>query len=252
MGTWRSPESQGASGGMDKTRPDPAATGTDGLDQILGGGFRRNRIYLVRGSPGTGKTTLALQFLLHGIREREAALYIALSDSRIDLEDLGRVRGWSLDGLDIHEQNGGGRTYAETHQTIFPPAEIELTETMAALFEVINRAHYDRIVVDSVLELRLLAANALRYRRHILALRDHLRQRHATVLLLDELRPFDDSHVDALMHGVLFLGRKIDRSGASRRWLLVERMRATAFLEGDHNLTLAADGLRVEPRTASA
>ena len=152
--------------------PERVGTGIDGFDSILGGGLPANRIYLLEGDPGTGKTTFGLQFLLEGVRRGESVLYITLSETKEELRDVARSHGWSVDSFNVFDlavTEGG--TVAETQYTIFHPSEVELGVTTKAIFDEVGRVHPRRVVFDSLSELRLLAHDALRYRRHIRSLK---------------------------------------------------------------------------------
>ncbi len=163
------------------------ATGIQGLDDILQGGFTANRVYLVEGEPGAGKTTLALQFLMEGVRLGEVALYVTLSETKEELEASARSHGWSLDGINIHELVPAEDTLKpEAQYTIFHPSEIELSETTSAVLEEVERINPKRVVFDSLSEIRLLAHDALRYRRQVLALKQYFIGRQCTVILLDD------------------------------------------------------------------
>lgn len=247
MGTRRSPESRSEGGGAGASRPDRASTGIEGLDQILGGGFPRDRTYFIQGASGTGKTTLGLQFLLEGVRRGERALYVTLGWSKEEIGDIARSHDWALDGVEIHELGVGERFNVETRQTIFHPGEVELTETMAALLQVVDAAPAARVVVDPLLELRLLAADPLQYRRQITLLRQHFAKHNSTAMLLDDVDPHNHAQIETLVHGVVRLGRTATRSRA-HRWLRVEGMRATPVHEGTHDASLITGGLRVYPR----
>jgi len=248
MGMRHSPEPQGERGGGGTERSDRASTGTKGLDQVLGGGFPRDRTYLIQGASGTGKTTLGLQFLLEGVKHGERALYLTLAWGRKEIEDVLRAYRWPDAGIEIYEHAVGERYSTETRQTIFHPGDVELTETMAALLRIIDDAPGARIVVDSLVELRSLAADPLQYRYRILALRQRLAEAHSTALLLDESPAGDDVGIGALVHGIVTLGRRTTRSGRHRRWLRVEKMLGVSFHEGDHDMAIALDGLWVFPR----
>jgi circadian clock protein KaiC len=148
-----------------------AKTGIEGLDHILVGGLPRNRVYLVQGDPGVGKTTLGLQFLLEGVRQGERTLYVTLSESRDELLAVAESHEWSLDGITIYEQLVGESELKEDETTVFYPAEIELGETMRAILLEVERVKPQRVVIDSLSEIRLLAQSGLRYRKQILALK---------------------------------------------------------------------------------
>src|SRR5688500_8369472 len=181
-----------------------AATGIEGLDDILGGGFRPNRLYLVEGVPGSGKTTLSLQFLREGVRLGEPVLYITLSETLEELQEVAESHGWTLDGITIRELvPSENALHPEEQYTMFPPADVELSETTKTILADVERIKPTRVVFDSLSELRLLAGNPLRYRRQILALKQFFAGRHCTVMLLDDLTSNDrDLQVQSIAHGV--------------------------------------------------
>ena len=235
------------------TTGDRAATGVAGLDDILGGGLPRNRLYLLQGHPGVGKTTLALQYLLEGRRRGEAGLYITLSESAAELNASAASHGWSLDGIIVHEHSTALDLNSESQHTLFHPDEVDLTETVGDLLDAVDRVKPTRIVVDSLSELRLLAGDALRYRREILALKDHFAGRDCTVLLLDD-RTTDvgDLQLQSLCHGVLLLEELTPEYGSDRRRLRVTKMRGLRFRAGFHDFVVATGGLEVYPRLVAA
>lgn len=146
------------------------STGNDGLDQILKGGFDRNRMYLYEGRPGSGKTTLALQFLLAGAADKEQGLYLTLSETERELTLVANRHGWSLDGIDVFEINSDTTDVQE--QSLLYSSDLELGETAKRIFTKIADLNPSRIVIDSLSELRLLAQNSLRYRRQVLAFKN--------------------------------------------------------------------------------
>src|SRR3954469_8716247 len=163
-----------------------AATGIEGLDRILNGGFPRNHVYLVQGDPGVGKTTLSLQFLLEGSRAGEKGLYITMSESEKDLRAVAKAHGWDLADIQICEQLVGENELSEQDSTIFQAAEIELGPAIRTMLDEIERVKPDRVVLDSLSEIRLLAQSSLRYRKQILALKQFFDRRKITTLLLDD------------------------------------------------------------------
>jgi len=229
------------------------ATGIEGLDDILEGGFPAHRIYLVEGEPGTGKTTLALQFLMEGARVGEAGLYITLSETTEELNAVARSHGWSLDGFDIYEVIPSIDTLKpETQYTIFHPAEIELGETTSAILKQVERIQPRRIVIDSLSEMRLLAREPLRFRRQILALKQYLAGNRSTVLMLDDKVGGRDLQIHSIVHGIVSLDHLAVEFGAERRRLRVTKLRASKFRGGYHDFTIATGGLRVFPRLVAA
>jgi len=198
-----------------------ALTGLEGLDDVLGGGLPRNHIYLIDGEPGAGKTTLALQYLLEGVAEGEQGLYVTLSESETELTDVARSHGWTLDGITIYELTADGTgAGSDEEYTIFHPAEVELRQTLDAVFEIVERVKPTRVVIDSLSELRLLARDPLRFRRQILAIKQFFAGRECTVLLLDDKSaPAGDMQLHSLAHGVILLEHLAMEYGAERRRL---------------------------------
>lgn len=230
------------------------SSGIEGLDDIFNGGFRGNRLYLIEGVPGSGKTTLALQFLRGGIARGESVLYFTLSETRDELDEVAESHGWSLDGITIRELVPSESTlYPEEQYTMFHPADVELNETTKSILEDVEQTRPTRVVFDSLSELRLLAGNALRYRRQILALKQYFAGRQCTVLLLDDLTSEDrDLQVQSIAHGVLLLEQLNPEYGAERRRLRVVKFRGVKFRGGYHDYTIARGGLTVFPRLVAS
>ncbi len=231
-----------------------AATGIEGLDDVLGGGFRPNRLYLVEGVPGSGKTTLSLQFLREGVRLGEAVLYITLSETQEELQEVADAHGWSLDGITIRELvPTESSLHPEEQYTMFHPADVELSETTKTILADAERVKPARVVFDSLSELRLLAGNPLRYRRQILALKQFFAGRHCTVMLLDDLTSTDrDLQVQSIAHGVVLLEQLNPEYGAERRRLRVVKFRGVKFRGGYHDYKILRGGLEVFPRLIAA
>jgi circadian clock protein KaiC len=229
-------------------------TGVSGLDDVLGGGLDPDRVYLVEGEPGTGKTTLALQFLLEGLRRGERGLYVTLSENEQELRLVAERHGWSLGELVIFELVPPEASLdPEREQTLFHPSEMELAETMALIFDRVNKLAPARVVFDSLSEMRLLAQNPLRYRRQILALKHFFAGRKTTILLLDDLSSHgSDMHLHSIANGVVLLEQLALDYGAERRRLRVKKMRGIAFRGGYHDFTIETGGLHVFPRLIAA
>jgi circadian clock protein KaiC len=230
------------------------STGSEGLDDILGGGLDRDRMYLYEGHPGTGKTTIAMQFLLEGVQQGERVLYIALSETRQELRLVAKRHGWSLDGIDIFELVPPEATLdPERELTVLHPAEIELNETTKLILDQVEAINPARVVLDSLSELRMLAQTPLRYRRQVLALKHFLASRRCTVILLDDLSSDDiDLQLHSISHGVVSLEQLAIDYGAQRRRLRVVKMRGIEFRGGYHDFTIKKGGLEVYPRLVAA
>jgi circadian clock protein KaiC len=228
-----------------------ALTGVEGLDAILGGGLPRNHLYLLDGEPGTGKTTLALQFLLEGARRGERGLYVTLSESTLELEGVAESHGWVLDAIEIFELSAASGEPAAEY-TLFHPAEVELQETVGEVIGAVGRANPSRVVFDSLSEMRLLARDALRFRRQILALKQFFVGRQCTVLLLDDKSaPEGDMQLHSLAHGVVALEHVALEYGAERRRLQVTKLRGVRFWGGYHDFRICTGGIAVYPRVRS-
>ena len=234
--------------------PPRLSTGCKGLDGILGGGLDANRMYLYEGRPGTGKTTLALQFLMDGARRGERVLYISLSETREELRLVAKRHGWSLRGIDMFELVTPETALdPERELTVLHPAELELSETTKLVFEQVQRLNATRVVFDSLSELRLLAQSALRYRRQVLALKHFFASRQCTIILLDDLTSAgDDLQLHSISHGVVLLEQLAIDYGAERRRLRIVKMRGIEFTGGYHDFVIRRGGLEVFPRLIAA
>ncbi|HEY0749450.1 MAG TPA: ATPase domain-containing protein [Steroidobacteraceae bacterium] len=228
-------------------------TGVPGLDEVLHGGLIPSRLYLIDGNPGAGKTTLALHFLREGVRCGERCLYVTLSETAEELEAGARSHGWSLQDIGIVELIADEREFdGESQLTMFHPSEIDLTETTRRVLEAIERVKPQRLVFDSLSELRLLAQSSLRYRRQILAFKQFLVGRDCTVLMLDD-RTGDsaDLQLQSIAHGVISLDSRAPAYGRARREMQVLKFRGSDFVSGFHDLVVRKGGISVFPRLAA-
>jgi len=224
---------------------DTIPVGVPGLDEILAGGLTRARLYLLEGTPGTGKTTLGLQFLLEGVARGEKALYVTLSESADELRASAASHGWSLDGLELYELVNEMGLDPDSEQSVLHPSEVELGETVREVIARIDDLRPDRVVFDSLSELRLLAQNPLRYRRQILALKQMFAARGCTVIMLDDGTA--DTQLHSIAHGVIVLEQSRRGFGAARRRLHVLKLRGVKFHGGMHDFTLDTGGVEVFP-----
>jgi circadian clock protein KaiC len=226
-----------------------ARLGIPGLDDILGGGLPTNHLYLLDGEPGTGKTTLALQFLIEGVRNGERGLYVTLSETRAELTTVAQSHGWSLDGIDIFELDKDTGLEMEESYTIFHPAEVELQQTVDEVLKAVEQHNPSRIAFDSLSEMRLLAREPLRFRRQILALKQFFNGRDCTVILLDDkTAPEGDLQLHSLAHGVIVLEHVALEYGSERRRLQVTKVRGIRFRGGFHDFRIVTGGIEVYPR----
>ena len=231
-----------------------AKIGVAGLDEILCGGLITQRLYLIDGNPGAGKTTLALQFLLEGARAGEKCLYVTLSETRQELEAGAQSHGWSLQGIEIIELIADEKELESDEQlTMLPPSEVELNETTRGIIEAVKRSVPRRMVLDSLSELRLLAQSSLRYRRQILALKQFFVGRQCTVVMLDDrTAEGPDMQLHSIAHGVIALNSTSPAYGQTRREIEVLKFRGSDFVSGYHDFTIREGGLIVFPRLVSS
>ncbi len=238
-----------------KTKPGSLCTmGTEGLDDVLGGGLPRNRLYLIQGDPGVGKTTLALQFLLEGARRGESGLYITLSETEEELQAVAASHGWNLAGVHLFELSSmADKVQDAAENTFFHPSEVELTHTTQALLDEVERVKPARVVFDSLSEIRMLAETPLRYRRQILLLKQFFAGRKCTVLLLDDRSAgARDLQIESISHGVIDLERSLPDYGVARRMLNVRKIRGVKYREGNHDFIIQKGGILLFPRLVAS
>ena len=231
-----------------------AKTGIEGLDDVLGGGLERARTFLLEGSPGTGKTTVALQFLITGAAAGERCLYVSLSETEDELRATASAHGWDLSGVQLYELIPPENLLDEDQQqSLLYSSDLELGETTKRIFEAFQRVRPDRVVLDSLSEIRLLAQSSLRYRRQILALKHYFAKNRTTVLMLDDLTTdINDKTVHSVAHGVVRLEELAPEYGAERRRLRVIKYRGRRFRGGYHDSVIETGGVCVYPRLVSA
>ena len=229
--------------------PESVSTGTPGLDELLRGGLTAHRMYVVEGAPGSGKTTLALQFLLTGRDNDERTLYVTLSETVNELTAIAASHGWNLDRVELFQLSQSEGIKPEDQYTLYHPAEVELGETIKAMLGTIERVQPSRVVLDSLSELKLLARDPLRYRRQILALKEFFAGRECTVLLLDDMTAGGaDLQVESVAHGVLLLETLPFEYGRARRRIRIVKTRGVAAIEGFHDFIIRRGGLEVFPQ----
>ncbi len=239
--------------GIDDGR-DQAEFGITGLDDILAGGLQRDRLYLLEGNPGTGKTTAAMNFLMQGAARGERVLYITLSETEEELRATAASHHWSLDGIEIFELAPAESLLDERQQqSLLYSSDLELGETTRMILDAVEQADPSRVVVDSLSEIRLLAQGSLRYRRQVLALKHYFARRGVTVLLLDDLTTdINDKTVHSVAHGVIQLQELAPEYGAERRRVRVIKYRGRRFRGGYHDFTIKTGGLEVYPRIVAS
>ncbi len=229
-------------------------TGITGLDEILGGGLPANRLYVIEGDPGSGKTTLALQFLIAGARLGQKCLYVSLSETLEELRDVAASHGWSLDGLHLLELDSiADRLADEANYTVFHASDVELGETIKRIRAEVERIDPARVALDSVSELKILSQTAVRYRREILALKQFFAGRRCTVLVLDDLTAIEgEQQLQSIAHGVIRMEREPREYGTTRRQIHIAKMRAVQFTDGRHDFVIKRGGIDLYPRLSVA
>lgn len=228
-----------------------ASTGIAGLDNVLGGGLQRNRTYLVEGAPGAGKTTLGMQFSMAGVRNGERVLFLTTSESREELDQIAESHGWSLEGVTVHHFRTLESEEERPGQSVFHPAEIELPRTMETLLAVINEVDPQRLVIDSLTGIRLVATNPLWYRRQILSLKDDLARRKCTTMLCDR-RQDPEPSVQTIAHGVINLDHYTRQYGPDRWRLRVAKLRGQSYASGFHDYKIQTGGIELYPRLVAS
>lgn len=239
----------------EKSRADKARTGVPGLDDVLAGGLTVGHVFLLEGNPGTGKTTIALRFLLEGAAAREQCLYITLSETEQELRNGAASHGWTLgSNIEVFELVPGESLLdADQQQSLLYSSDLELGETTTSLFRTFERVKPSRVVLDSLSEIRLLAQSSLRYRRQILALKHYFARHGATVLLLDDrTTEASDKTAHSVVHGVILLEELTPDYGAERRRLRISKYRGQAFRGGYHDFTIKTGGVAVFPRLVAS
>ncbi|RYX91623.1 MAG: circadian clock protein KaiC [Comamonadaceae bacterium] len=230
-----------------------ASTGITGLDLILGGGLPTKHLYLVEGNPGSGKTTLGIQFLREGVIRGESGLYVTLSETATELATVAASHGWSLEGMEIFELVNEDSLSLEAEQSILHPAEVELGETTRGVMAAVEKLKPSRVVFDSLSEMRMLAQDPLRYRRQILALKHFFTARGCTVLMLDDKTGgLGDLQLHSIAHGVVSLEQTRNEYGPERRQIRVVKLRGVKFRGGEHDFLLDTGGIEVYPRLVAA
>jgi circadian clock protein KaiC len=233
--------------------PSRLGTGIAGLDHILGGGLLPRRMYLLEGLPGSGKTTIGLQFLRDGVAKGEKVLYVTLAETHEELEGAAASHGWALDGIDVFEFGGSPVAGGAGDYTMFHPSEVELSQRIDEVFRVFERLAPQRVIVDSLSELRLLARDALRFRRQILSLKQFFSGRDTTVIVLDDqTTDLGERQMHSLANGVISLAVDGVEYGPDRRRVKVSKLRGSTFSGGYHDMEIRRGGVQVFPRLAGA
>src|SRR5689334_1711818 len=229
-------------------------TGINGLDAVLCGGFLQAGFYLLQGNPGSGKTTLSLQFLFSCARRGERGLYISLTESCQDLERTCHSHGWDLEAIAIADlTRSDANLKSENQYSVFHPSEVELGQTTKAIFAEVERVQPQYVVFDGLSEMRLLAERPLRYRHQMLALKAYFEDRGITVLLLDDqTSPLGDIQPESLVGGNIIMERYLPGYGEARRRLYVTKVRGATFRDGYHDYEIQQGGLIIHPRLVAA
>src|SRR5579883_1383961 len=237
-----------------RTKREYIPTGVPGLDHVLYGGFLREGFYLLQADPGSGKTTIALQYVLGRLKAGEPCLYVTLTESLTDLENAAESHGWSLEGLEVCDLTKNAATLVgEAKSSVFHPSETELGDTTKAILAAVERANPRHVVFDGLSELRLLSGDSHRYRRQVLALKEFFLEKEITVLLLDDRSsPFGDIQPESLVGGNIVMERFLPEYGKARRRLFVTKVRGSKFREGYNDYEIRDGGVIVHPRLVAA
>src|SRR5579871_2564725 len=232
-----------------------AGSGIRGLDEVLGGGWARDRLHLLEGSPGTGKTTIALEFLIAGAAEGEVGIYVSLAETEQELRAGAASHGWEIPAeVEVFELVPPESVLdPDQQQSLLYSSDMELGETARRIFDAIERLKPKRVVIDSLSEIRLLAQSSLRYRRQILGLKHYFAQNNSTVLMLDDLTTEStDRAVHSIAHSVIHLDQLAPIYGGERRRLRVVKCRGQSFRSGYHDFMIRRGGVDVFPRLSAA
>jgi circadian clock protein KaiC len=242
------------SAGKTKHTRSRETTGVAGLDDVLGGGLPSNRLYVVEGDPGSGKTTLALQFLREGVRLGLRTLYITLSETLEELNDVANSHGWTLEGIHLLELDTiSERIEEEANYTVYHPADVELGDTIKRIRAEIERLSPERVALDSVSELKILSQTSARYRREILGLKQFFAGRKCTVLVLDDRTTLEgEQQLQSIAHGVIRMEREGREYGSTRRQIHIVKMRGVRFQDGRHDFVIQTGGLELYPRLSAS
>jgi circadian clock protein KaiC len=206
-------------------------------------------MYVIEGDPGAGKTTMALQFLLEGLRERETVLYVTLSETSEELREVAESHGWSLDGIHLLELGAlADRMDHDANYTVYHPADVELGETTKRIRDEVDRLKPSRVVLDSVSELKVLSETNARYRREILGLKQFFAGKQCTVFVLDDRTSRQEQQLQSIVHGVICVERERREYGDTRRQINILKMRGVRFRDGSHDFVIKTGGLEVYPR----
>lgn len=218
------------------------------------GGFIRGGFYLVQGDPGSGKTTIALQFALSRVQAGESCLYITLTESLQDLENASSSHGWTLEGIEVCDLTQSAANLAgESEASVFHPSETELGETTQTIVAAVEKYKPSCVVFDGLSEMRLLSGNPLIYRRQLLALKKYFGERNATVLLLDDRSSaFGNIQPESLVGGNVVFERHLPQYGRARRRMFATKVRGSNFREGYHDYEIIQGGVVIHPRLVAA